>query len=144
MTPSQNMTVPQPFFSLQSIQPIFVTMFSEPNGNIDKKGVNLWIVIIKPSLTFVEYLVKIFRYFGVYGKLNHFIKHILKVETVPRRCSSKQVLFKLLQSLQENTCLGISKICSFIKKRIQQRQFPVNITKLLRIVFLQVTSDGCS
>ena len=35
------------------------------------------------------------------------------------------------------------KACNFIKKRPQQKCFPVNITKVLRTAFLQNTSGGC-
>ena len=35
------------------------------------------------------------------------------------------------------------KACSFIKKRIQHKGFPVNIVKFFRIAFLQNTSGGC-
>ena len=32
---------------------------------------------------------------------------------------------------------------NFIKKKLQHRYFPVNITKFLRTLFLQDTSGGC-
>ena len=41
-----------------------------------------------------------------------------------------------------NKVAGV-KTCNFIKKRLQHRCFPVNITKFLRAAFLQNTSGGC-
>ena len=58
------------------------------------------------------------------------------------RCSSKQMILKIPQYSQENTCVGMSfsKIALkfFIKKRLQHRYFPVNIAKFLRTAFVIV------
>ena len=52
------------------------------------------------------------------------------------RCSSKLLFLKVAQYLPENTYDGVNfnkilviQACKFIKKRIQQRCFPVNIAK---------------
>ena len=41
-----------------------------------------------------------------------------------------------------NKVAGV-KTCNFINKRLQDRCFPVNITKFLRAAFLHNTSGGC-
>ena len=56
----------------------------------------------------------------------------------------KEVLLKILQYLQENTCVGVFlkqvtglQVYNFIKKRLQHRCFPVNIAKFLRTPILK-------
>ena len=58
--------------------------------------------------------------------------------------SSKQVFLKLLQTSQENTCVGISfnklyqklnLIINFIKKKLQHRYFLAKFAKFLRSTF---------
>ena len=48
----------------------------------------------------------------------------------------KKAVLKISQFLQQSTCVGNKvatlQACSFIKKRLQHRFFPVNIAKLLR------------
>ena len=46
----------------------------------------------------------------------------------------KKVFLKILQYLEENTCVGL-KACNFIKKRLQHKCFPENIAKFLRTTF---------
>ena len=55
------------------------------------------------------------------------------------KCSIKKAVLKILEYSQENTCVGapFHKVtglvaCNFIKKRLQDRCFPVNIAKFLR------------
>ena len=62
------------------------------------------------------------------------------------RSSSPEVLFKISQNLQENTCARVSFLiklqasgCNFIKKRLWHRCFPVNFANFLKTPFLQNT-----
>ena len=62
-----------------------------------------------------------------------------------RSCFAKQVFLKTSQYSEESTCDGVSfnkvtdlKACSFIKKKLQHRCFPVNIVKFLKTAFLHV------
>ena len=50
-------------------------------------------------------------------------------EAVAQRCSVKNVLLKMSQNLQENTCTR-PLACNFVKK--ETRRFPQNFAKLLR------------
>ena len=62
------------------------------------------------------------------------------MEATVRRCSSKQVILKILQCSQENNRVGISfkkgALKFFIKKGLQHKYFPVNIAKILRAAFV--------
>ena len=79
----------------------------------------------------------------------HLLLLLLLSEAVIRRCSSKQLVLKLLLYSQENTPVLESlfnkvaslKACNFIKKRLQHRCFPVNIARFLRTA-LQNISGG--
>ena len=57
------------------------------------------------------------------------------------RSSRLEMIFKI-SALKDfaiftgNTCAGVVKACNFIKKRLQHKCFPVNITKILRTAFL--------
>ena len=61
------------------------------------------------------------------------------------------MFLKVSQYSQKNTCVGVSfnkaadlKTYNFIKKRLRNRCFPVNIVKLLRTAFfIEHLSDGC-
>ena len=60
------------------------------------------------------------------------------------RSSCPEVLFKISQNLQENTCARVSFLiklqassCNFIKKRLWHRSFPVNFANFLKTSFLQ-------
>ena len=65
-----------------------------------------------------------------------------------RRCSvGKEVFLKISQISQENTCSRVSflielqaETCSFLKKILWHRCFPLNFAKFLRTPFLQNTS----
>ena len=56
-------------------------------------------------------------------------QHMIKAAA--RRCFSKQVILRIPQYSQENTCVEIffNKVALkfFMKKRLQYRYFPVNI-----------------
>ena len=56
-----------------------------------------------------------------------------------RRCSIKRAVLKFAIFTHGNTCVGVSETeaCNFIKKRLQHRFFPVNITKFLRTPILK-------
>ena len=68
-------------------------------------------------------------------------------EAVVRRCSSKQVLLKISQISQENTCAGV-----YFKKRLQHWYFPVKfcdcfcmLRPLLFLIYANNFSDDlCS
>ena len=71
-------------------------------------------------------------------------------EAVVRRCSSKKVFLEILRMLQERPVLesffnkaAALKTCSFIKKRLQPRWFPVKLETFLRTPFLQNNSGRC-
>ena len=64
-----------------------------------------------------------------------------------RRFSIKKLFLKVLQCLQENTCVGslfLIKACNFVKERLQQSCFSANITKFLRAPFCRTSANGCS
>ena len=66
-----------------------------------------------------------------------------------RKCSIKKVLLKIFQNLQQSTCVRVSffihrktpmsQACNFIEKKTLAL-FPVSFAKLLRTLFLQITS----
>ena len=63
-----------------------------------------------------------------------------------RRCSVKELILKISQISQKNTCVEVfilwsceSKTYKFIKKRLQHRCFPVNFAKFLRTHILKKT-----
>ena len=69
------------------------------------------------------------------------------------RCSSKKIFFRISQISQENTCVEVFfsnvaglKACTFAKKRLQRRSFPVKLAKLLRtspVAAYEFCSGGC-
>ena len=62
----------------------------------------------------------------------------MKATSSHRRCSVKNLFFKISQYSQENACVGLSSLIkSFMKKRLQHRCFPVNIAKFLRTPILK-------
>ena len=63
------------------------------------------------------------------------------VRTSHQRCSVKRAVLQNLQYSPENTCVGVSLYCSFIKNRLQHRCFPVNIVNFLRILILKNICD---
>ena len=87
-----------------------------------------------------------------------FLKHpelFYKKEAALQRCSLKKVLLKYAANLQEKTHaevrfqsswshLLITKLqaCNFMKKRLQQSFFPVNIAKFVRTIFVINTFGG--
>ena len=55
-----------------------------------------------------------------------------------RGCLSEKVFLKiLLISQQENTCVGTSLACNFIRKRLQRRCFSMKFAKFLRTLILK-------
>ena len=67
------------------------------------------------------------------------ICEVINTQKQSFRCSSKQVFFRISQISQENTCVGVFfsnvaglKACTFVKKRLQHRCFPVKFAKYLR------------
>ena len=61
-------------------------------------------------------------------------------EPAARSCSSKKLLFKILQNSKENTYTGVS-VSNFNKKRLQQRFLTVNLAKFLTTTF--VSNSTC-
>ena len=94
-------------------------------------------------------LVRYFEYFWLRFMINIFSEFI-HIEAVARRCSLKNVVLKISQNSLENTCVAISFLikvqarpATLLKKRLQNRCFPVNFVKYLRTLLLQNTSGGC-
>ena len=67
-----------------------------------------------------------------------------KIRTLQGICSIKKVLLKISPYSQEkavleslfNNVAGI-QACDFVKKKLQNRRFPVNIAKFLRTLILK-------
>ena len=63
--------------------------------------------------------------------------------------SSKQVLLKTLEDLQENTCARVSFVTKlqvaykFTEKRLRHKRFPVNFAEFPRTSFLQRPLNNC-
>ena len=73
---------------------------------------------------------------GVQNKL-HYEKQEDNKKAATGGVPYKKMLLKILQYLQENTCVGVFQACNFIKKRLQCRCFPVNIAKFLRTLIFK-------
>ena len=65
-------------------------------------------------------------------------------------CSKKTLVLKMSQYSQEITCVGVSflkkfghQACSFIRKKLQHKCFPVNVAKFLRTPFYRASVNGC-
>ena len=76
-------------------------------------------------------------------RLIHFLRGLLllcylflqeNVQIAVQRCSTKQMLLKILQYTQENLCWSFFLI-NLIEKRLQHRCFSVNISKCLGTAF---------
>ena len=63
------------------------------------------------------------------------VKMCAKDRSRHQRCSVKNGVLKVSQISQQNACVGVSfylRACNCIKKRFQQRCFPVYFAKFLR------------
>ena len=81
-------------------------------------------------------------YTGFTSKLQSRAVCILR-EVATKDILYKKLFLKLPEYSQQSTCVGVScRPSSFIKKRLKNRCFPVNITKFLRTPILKSTSGS--
>ena len=85
------------------------------------------------TLKFFQFFKKAFEDFSEHLHVTAFPENCeeFSSEAVVPRCSVKKVFLKISPNSQENTCVRVSFLITFLKKRFLYRPFSVNFEKCL-------------